>query len=264
MKKHLSVTLAAGCLLAAHLPGNTFLSDAFDYMDGALAGQGTWARGVNSPTADNPSDYLVVSNGAVRFDWTTGDPVNNVVRHLWGTDDAVTTGSIYGIFDLKVLQAPLLALNVRPGFLSFADGAGSQQRGFVGIQAGTAPGTFQLGISSASQLGSNFAFSSGDLALDTVYSVMIGFNVETQDTALWINSVNPADSPLLSQPGGGSNNGIRRVNLRLYNSDGEGGVTNLGIFEMDNLTVTTVPEPATWAMLTGLLALTLVIRRQRR
>lgn len=263
MKKILTITFSA--ILFALLPasGAILISDSFNYPNGALAGNGGWDRGTNSPTSDNPSNYITVENNAVKFDWTTTAPINNVVRHLWGSGagDAQTSGSIYAIFDIRVTLAPQAAPDVRPGFLSFASSDGSQQRGFVGIQAGSTSDTFQLGVSANSQNGPAFEFAGDDLDLNTTYSVMIGHNIDTSTTSLWIGTTDTSLVPVAVKTEGTTTN-IRRVNLRLYNSDGGAGTTDLGIFYLDNLTITTIPEPSTYAAIAGLMALALIIRRR--
>lgn len=264
MSKKLSIALTAGAFACAQLQATALILDAFDYDDGPLAGQGDWARGPNTPTSDNPSNYIAVNDGAVRFDWTTSDSINNVVRKLWPAADVVNTGMIYAIFDFTASVAPQSESNVRPGFFSFGNSNGEQQRGFVGLQAGSTADTLQLGISQASQLGGNFSFASVDLDLNTTYTVMIGFDAGTQATSLWIGTTNVNATPAVTIAGSGSNGGLRRANLRLYNFDGDEGTTNLGIFEIDNLLVTTIPEPRVYAALVGLLALGLALRRRAR
>ncbi len=226
--------------IASFFQDKVLVADDFAYPDGPLQGSGDWQRGPSSPTSDNPSDYIAISDQAVRFDWTTDDPINNLVRNLWPPEASVDDGMIYGIFDFTARQAPQAEDDVRPGFFSFGNANGNQQRGFVGIRRGSEPDTFQLGISPSSQLGGNFTFAPRDLGLDTAYRVRVGFNVESQDTSLWIDSADPASGPVLNVAASGDNSGIRRVNLRLYNSDGDAGTTDLGIFELDNLTVTTL------------------------
>ncbi len=262
-KSKIIALFTIGVFAASSLVGAVLVADGFDYDDGPLAGQGDWARGVNNPTSDNPSDHIAVQDGWVRFDWTTTDSINNVVRQIWPTGDAVETGMIYAIFDFRATQAPQSESDVRPGFLSFGDGTGSQQRGFVGLQPGSEPDTLQLGVAPATQLGTGYTYAT-DLSLNTVYTVMVGFDTENQDTSLWLGTTNPNAVPAITVAGSGSNNGIRRLNLRLYNSDGAGGTTNLGIFEIDNLVVTTIPEPRVYAALAGLLAMGLVLLRRRR
>lgn len=219
------------------------LGDAFDYADGPLAGQGGWARGPSSPASDNPSNHIVVEDGAVLFDWTTAAPLNNLVRLIWPAERVVEADWIYATFDLRATEPPQAAPDVRPGFFSFGDGSGNQQRGFVGIQAGTTPGTFRIGVSSRSQLGNAFTFAPVDLSPDLTHSVTVGFHAGTEVTALWINPADTEAAPDVYLTGTGTNNGIRRVNLRLYNAGGEGGTTNLGVFTLDNLTVSAA-DPA--------------------
>jgi hypothetical protein len=216
------------------------IADTFDLADGPLAGQGNWARGPSSPTSDNPSNHLVVANGAVLFDWTTSLPVNNLVRLLWPVEQSVVADWVYASFDLHVSTPPQPASGARPAFFSFGDGSGNQQRGFVGLRAGSVPNSFQLGIASRSQLGDSFSFAPVNLAANTRHSVTVGFHAGTEDTVLWINAPHIAASPSVMVAGTGTNSGMRRVNLRLYNSDGDTATTNLGVFSLDNLRVSAV------------------------
>jgi hypothetical protein len=249
---------AAALFFAHHASALVFVTDSFSYADVPLAGNGTWARGINSPASDNPSDHIVVENGAVKFDWTTATPVNNVVRSLWAAEIA-HTGQLFAFMDFSVSVAPQAAASSRPGFLSFADSAGSQQRGYLGIKAGSVGDTFQLGISPGSQLDTSFTFSPIDLQLNTTYQLMFSYDSTTTSVGLWVDN-----TLVLSATNNAAANAIRRVNLRMYNSDGGTGTTNLGVFSVDNLTVTTVPEPRVYALLSGLLAIGLVIVRRRR
>lgn len=263
MNKILYLTLSAIALATLPATGAVLVTDSFSYANGPLAGNGGWDRGPNSPTSDNPSNYIVVENNAVKFDWTTATPVNNVVRHLWGSGagDALTSGSAYAIFDFKVTLAPQVETDFRPGFLAFASSDGAQQRGFAGIQAGSTPDTFQLGVSASSQIGSAFNFANMDLDLDTTYTIMVGHDIINSTTSLWINTTDTSLVPVATQTSGTTNN-IRRANLRMYNSDGDVGTTNLGTFYVDNLTITTIPEPSTYAVLAGLMAMAMIIRRR--
>lgn len=213
------------------------LAESFDYPDGPLAGRGGWARGPNS---DATAEHLVVADGAVRFDWTTAIALNNVVRRLWPEELTVTDDWVFATFDLHVLEPPETASAARPGFLSFGDGSGNQQRGLVGIRAGTPPGTYQLGISSRLQTGEHFRYAPLHLPVGVPETVTLGFHAGTEETALWIHSVRAVGPPVLRVGGEGVNNGLRRVNLRLHNTDGGGGTTRLGVFTVGQLDVTTV------------------------
>jgi hypothetical protein len=93
---------------------------------------------------------------------------------------------------------------------------------------------------------------------------MIGHDIGSSTTSLWIDTTNPSMTPVATSTSSTTSN-IRRVNLRMYNSDGSPETTtNLGVFYMDNLTVTTIPEPSTYAALLGLLTMGLVLRRRMR
>jgi hypothetical protein len=239
-----SLAACIACLVpAAILHAAPLLDEAFSYPDGPLTDAAIWARGVTDPSSDNPSEYLVVESGAVRFDWTTDQPVNNAVRHQWASDQ-LTAGMVYAAFDLTVSVAPQPEPGSRPGFLHFDRSGGGQMRGHVGIRAGTAPDTWQLGISASSQTSGNFSFAAQDLPLDTPFRILVGYNVGTADTTLWIGTDNP-EEPAAVTASGSPSTGVRRVQLRLYNSDGGGGTTNLGIFHLDNLVVYSgeAPDP---------------------
>jgi hypothetical protein len=215
------------------------IDEPFTYPDGPLAGNGLWGRGPNSPQSDNPSNHIVISDNAVFFDWTTDQPLNNVVRWIWNAANLVTDQWLYASFDLEVTQAPLEATNARPGFLSFGDSSGNQHRGFVGLRKGNGNNAYQLGVSSSSQLANPFVFAPIDLDPLVRYRITLGFHAGNEDTALWIDSDFRKDAPDIYVTGNGSNTGIRRVILRLFNSDGDSGTTDLGQFLLDNLTIET-------------------------
>lgn len=215
----------------------TLVEEPFAFPDAPLAGSGGWTRGLSSPASDNPSDHIIVSNETVFFDWTTSEPLNNVVRYLWDEAFRIDNQWIYASFDFRVTTNPMDNSNLRPGFLSFGNQGGTQQRGFVGLRRGTTPETIQLGISSDSQLGTNFSFAAMELFPSVTYRVTIGLHAGTQETALWIDSEFQNDPPLLVQSSSGSNDGIQRINLRIFNSDGNQGTTHLGQFQLDNLSI---------------------------
>jgi len=241
----LAVALLATPLLLSALP---FYEDSFTYPDGPLSGQGLWQRGVTDPAADTPSDYLVIENGAVKFDWTASTRINNAVRVQW-FDAGILEGTVYAAFDFTAQQAPVDASAARPGFFSFDRSGGGQMRGFVGLRAGTVPGTVQLGVSASSQTAVNFTYVNQNLEVGTTYRVMVAFDAATGQTRLWIGTDNPQATPAEHVFGNSSTGtGIRRAQFRLSNTDGVAGgtgVTNMGIFTVDNLVVSMDgPAPA--------------------
>lgn len=217
----------------------TLMDESFSYAAGPLSGQGEWTRGVTTPAADNPSNHLVVEQGSVQFDWTITQPINNAVRRQWESAQ-LTEGRIYAAFDFRATQAPQPATDARPGFLSFDRSGGGQMRGIVGLRRGTEAGTVQLGVSSSSQAASSFAFAELDLQLDATYRIILGYDIETARTELWIDAADTGSPPAAFAVGNRSD-GVRRVQLRLYNTDGGTGTTNLGIFHIDNLLVYSAP-----------------------
>ncbi|MCD8482217.1 MAG: sialate O-acetylesterase [Verrucomicrobia bacterium] len=216
------------------LQAAVLLEETFNYPNGPLSGQGSWVRGVSTPSADNPSNYIVVENGAIKLigPQTTHQ---HAIRYQWDEPQLVN-GMVYATFDFRASEAPSAASDVRPGFISFDQSGGSQLRGWVGIQAGTEIGTFQLGVSASSQAGSSFVFAERDLDVGITYQVTVGYNIATARTDLWIDAEDLSTVPAATATGSPSN-GVRRVQLRLYNSDGGAGTTQLGVFFIDNLSV---------------------------
>lgn len=266
MKSHLFLPLAAASLVL----GSTVVSAAllidenFDsYSDGPLIGQGDWVRAANF---DNPSDNIQVSGGAAYFHWTgLADSFLHGARLDWG-GEALTSGSVFATFDLRVIQAPADSENLRPSFFTFVSSNGAQERGHVGLKAGSEPDTFQIGVSSSSQAQSAFAFSSENLNINETYQVMVEYQINPGGSSiaqLWLNTTDPLDAPLTIAAAASSAANIRRVNLRMNTADGSGGVTDLGIFTVDNLQVTTVPEPSRYALFFGAAALLFLGFRRR-
>lgn len=224
-------------MVSLPLIGQTILiQESFDYADGPLQGKGEWSRGVTSPSADNPSDYLIVANGALRYDWTTTDPINNALRWQW--EEALYEGWVYAEFTLNVSQAPSADnVDARPTIVHFDRSGGSQMRAHVGIRAGPETGTFQLGISPSSQSFGDSLFAEDVLVENTPYTVRVGYDIGTSETWLWINPTGDNPAPVITGSGSPGTN-VRRIQLKMRNGDDSpDGVSNLGIFTMDDLTV---------------------------
>jgi hypothetical protein len=266
MKKIKSSILLGLALSFGSVSSQGFIiTDNFNsYADVALAGQGEWAQ---APSV-NGNDRIAISGGAVLFDWVTPDTgLTHAVRRTWVGDNLVS-GSIFANFDLNVSQAPLDSENLRPSFFAFARNDGVQERGHVGLMPGSEPNTFLLGVSSGSQLQSAFTFNTTNLSINQTYQVMVEYQINPNNNTIaqvWLNTINPLDDPYAVSSASSSATNIRRVNFRMNNQDGSGGVTNLGIFTVDNLQVSLIPEPSTYALLIGLLALGVIgVRRIRR
>lgn len=254
--------------------GTVFLGDDFNaYSDAALAGQGSWTR---APITDNPSTHPTVVSGAVLFDWPPSGGVLSYANYTAASDAILSAGMVYASFDLMVTVAPSTDVSglpsLRPGFFSFINSAGSAYRGRVAINPGSTSNTFTLGVSSGSQLQSNFSFSATDLALNTTFKVVVGYNIDTTAAQIWIDPVNQTALPVASAAGANTVQSIRRLALGIDNNDGASGFSNMGQFTLDNLVSATtlaevgvaVPEPSTYAFLSGGLALGFILVRRRR
>ncbi len=266
-KTLLGFTIASLAFGLSSLSAAVLIDENFDgYSDGALAGQGPWTRAPNTATS---TDNLQVLDGAAYFDWTGRSAAEfQGVRYDWGGDSLVT-GSVFAVFDLNVSQAPVDSTDLRPGFFAFVSSNGAQERGQVGLMPGSAPDTFRIGVSSSSQVQSAFTFGSQDLNLNETYQVMVEYQINpgSNTTAqVWLNTTNPLDAPVAVGSAASSAANIRRVNLRMNTTGGAEGISDLGIFTLDNLQVATspIPEPSHYALLFGAAALGFLGYRRRR
>lgn len=222
----------------------TLIEETFTYPDGPLSGKGEWSRGVTSPSADNPSDYLQVADGKLAYNWTTADSINNALRWQW--EEALYEGWVYAQFSLQFSQAPANDnTDTRPTLIHFDRSGGSQMRGHIGVREGPEPGTAQLGISPSSQQGDSFVFAEDVLLVNVPYTVRIGYDIGSSETWLWIDPTGENPSPAVTATGSPGTN-VRRIQLKLRNSDGSAdGVSNMGVFTMDDLLVYTDAPPGT-------------------
>lgn len=212
---------------------NNQLEDDFDlFLDGPLQNQGEWVRG---PSVDNPSNHLVVEDGAVKFDWTTAQPINNLLRRNLPYGNIVR-GDIFAKFSLRMSTAPANFAN-SPSFFSFGDSPGEIQRGHVGVRPGSVSNTFQLGVSAKFGFASDFNFHPQNLQLNTDYQIMVRYNNDTSTIDLWLDQPDPNQAPTLSDSANESTRDLRRINLRMNNN----GSSNLGVFFLDNLAVPQLP-----------------------
>jgi hypothetical protein len=265
------ITALMGMSAAVVTHATVFYSDNFDgYSDGPLADTANWSR---APSSANPSNYPVISGGAVSFDWNnvSNDTVF-AANHTVDSADIVESGMLYASFTFNASRAPSSAVGdvEYPGFFGFRNSDGSATRGRIGINPGSTSGTLSLGVSSGTQQQSGYSFSSIDLSTNTTYTVVLGYNVDTTGAQLWINPANSAATPVVTVAGTNSQRGIRRVALNLRNKVQTN--VDLGAFTLDNLVVATtlaevgvaaVPEPATVSLISGSFLLGLVAFRRR-
>lgn len=274
MKKQATQPLGFLLLLGTSLcSASPFLSDNFDsYSDGLLSGQGSWTR---APSTDDPATQPAVSSGSVFFDWPSTAAVNSATNRLVASEDQLATGWLYVAFDLRVSVAPTTDVtgldSLRPGFFALRNSAGSANRGRIGINPGSLADTFTLGVSSGSQLQSSYNFAGSDLNLNTDYTVVLGYNIDTTAAQIWINPADQTALPVASAAGSNSVQSIRRITLGIDNNDGAGGFSNMGQFTLDNLMSATtlgevgvaVPEPSTYALIFGGIAVGFILLRRR-
>jgi hypothetical protein len=178
----------------------------------------------------------------IRIDSTYSEDVNKAIS-------PDVTDSVYASFLLKVLSATSLQPNDQLGayFLHFLPNAGSSvgTTGFAGrvhIRAGSAPGTFNLGVlnqAGGTQTATNiFGASPQDYLVGQTYFVVVKYVISSNRVTLWVNpSVGLTSEP---PPTHTNNTGtsaaptqIRSLAIRNANTSGRG----TGNLELDEIRV---------------------------
>lgn len=210
----------------------------FNYDNGGLltVGGGVWAwtSGTTTP--------LTVTEGQITGMSSGGGSREDVLRPLGAT---YATGSLYAGFDMSLGTAPTSGCAY---FLHFKNDE-TVFRGRVFIGAPSATG-YRLGLETdAGDSGSTVLFTD-DLALNTLYRVVVAYDVGAGTSKLWVNGVDEA-SPTLADPTAATTTpAMTQLGLR----QGGGSAVVYGDLTIDNLGVATdfysvVPEPSTWATL---------------
>ena len=226
------------------------------YADGAIAtdittGQSGWLY-TASATGTAPVISNTATNGVVSLASSGPD-----VKHALA--DTVTAGtSVYvsATINLSAVQA------TGDYFLHLSDGSSSL---FFGrIYAKSATGGYTLAFASSSGTPAAAAYGTTVLSLNTSYNILFRYDYvagTTNDTgSLWVNPTSEDGSTDtayvgLTVLGVDPTVAINTINLR------QGNASNAATLTVDNLSVYTIPEPAT--ALLGAFGLLGLLRRRR-
>ncbi len=265
----LAFSIAAGVLHAQ------LITDNFDYEEGALLAE-VWDGRAGFTGSGDAADQtaLRIENQALRIDWGTAvaEPQSSEMhsaQRFYG--EAFGPGSstvLYTAFDLRVTEAPTATDEGRPTFYLHKDGGAD--RGRIGIQAGEAPDSFQLGVSTNPGFYSAFDFSGVDLSLNQTYRIGLAYDVDSTTTTLWVDAASVGATPFVQQIG--NEGDARTPNRAVLQAESAGltGENHYGAMLIDQFVFGTeasiIPEPATYAILAGAGALffVVVLRRSRR
>ena len=242
------LSLGLGCLFFPTLQAQVILIENFDYSDGALTtvGAPAWTHG---STTEHP---IQVSGGQV-VGLTSGSGSREDATRLF--DASHDTGTLYAGLDLMVTATPIGSGDYCFHFRS----SNNAHRGRLFIEAPELTG-FRLGLEND---GSPASVLSEDLALNVSYRVVLAYNIENGTSAVWLNSSTVASPTLADPTAPGSFPAINGIGLR------QGSVGSVTGVNVDHLVVSTdfqtaVPEPATYATLTGVLLLGYGVYRRAR
>lgn len=247
---------AAVFLSMAASPAAPLITEGFDYPDGGItAGSGgTWANTSGTGT------FVQIQNGQVA-NLTAGSGSREDVNRSFGT--SLTGGLVFAGFDLSISTPPAQGAG-GDYFLHFTDSNASNFRGRVFVfgpaQAG---GTFRLGLENDS---ASTAILSGDLAANATHRIIVGYDLDTKTSRLWVNSTDPANPTLSDTTAATSSANLGRIGLR------QGGAATYSGLSVDNLIVAAafadttsfapIPEPSA-AVLLSLGAGLFALRRRR-
>lgn len=216
------------------------------YSDGPLIGQDGWA--ITGTSTVNPINVANTgTNGNVTLT-TSGQDVN---RTFTPVANPANASSVELFADITVASA-----GTGDYFLHLDDGTTTGFFDRVYCKAGSVAGTFDLGLGTGS--GGTIVYGA-DLNFGTTYSIGAQLNFvagATNDTGeLFVNG-----NPYVAATTTGTDaTQIAGVNLRQGSASSAAGVT------VDNISVqvTSIPEPATWALM-GIGLLVGVTKRIRR
>lgn len=244
MKRIFLFAVASLALLSTAV-AQTLVNENFNsYTNAALAGQGGWVQ-----TLVNATNPITVASGAVPMA-NTGQDVR-----LQFTNVVPATGNSLSLS----AQINLSAVGAGDYFLHFGDMANTSSF-YSRVFARTATGGYQLGMAAIS--GGTTTYGTAVLSLNTNYTITAVWNfiAGTVNDTITL-TVNGLASPyhvhtwnsVTAEP-----TLINSVNLR------QGGGAAAPVLVIDNIVVTAVPEPSTYAAIFGALALGAVAWRRRQ
>lgn len=236
MKYLLALAMLLG-VLSSSASADIVLSEDFSYGDGDLTtvSGSLWANhsGTGNPVQVNSGAVVLEHGGGSREDVNRGLGAVMGSGDIWRFEFDVTVSGTGDATDTY--------------FAHFKDDAtGFNARAFVA--APVSGGDFTFGISEGSSVDTTFAT---DFSYDTTYRLFAEYNFDTGLSAMWIDD----PSTTIFSTNADIGQGMTSMAFRQA-----GGNTTMTI---DNLVVTAVPEPSSFALL-SLFGMGMVGYRRRR
>ena len=251
MKKSLPLLAISTITLGSSLSASILVQDSFGYTDGSLVGATGSVWGAHSASGSNA---VQVSSGSVLID--NGSSSREDVNIGFSE---VTSGSVFYSLEFSVSDnTAFTGSNVQ----YFAHLRTSSARGRLSVGARTGTGDFTLGISTSSP--SPDAYWGSDLSYNTTYTAVVRYDLDADQSFLWVNPTSEASTMITGSDGSSSQN-VSSFAFRQANSSNDEviSVSNL-IVGTTFLDVAPVPEPSAYGLIGGLIVLGFAANRRQR
>lgn len=266
MKKFLVLTLAG--VLPILSQAQTYLTESFDYPDGALTNVSSlWSWHSGSGGAANTLNVVGGRAFINQDDAASGHDDYN--RLLTTSFDPLTdnTTTLFAAFTVNFAALPFNGGTSVNGsyFAHFKTSSGSEFYSRIGATTtGAAPGLFRIGI--GNEAGTP-VFLPTDLSLNTTYLVVARLDLGTDNSTLWINPLSLGDPSVTATDTIGYAGLINSFALRQGTTGTSPNIGAPGDIYLDDLRVggsfaSVIPEPSAFALLALGLG-TWIVRRRR-
>jgi hypothetical protein len=200
------------------------LEEDFDYPNGALVGVDT------SPWVTHSGTTNQVNIVAGEVELSQGDSEDVSAMLFGGPYGSTDGGMLYAGFTLTLQTLPAGAGTY---FAHFKGASATAHRGRVFVTSnGATPGAYRVGVSNGSSSVTTEAIIQRDLMPNATYAIMIGYDLASATTRLWLDQANEAD-PSVAAADSTSAISISAFALRQSFSIEDG----MGKLRLDNLLV---------------------------
>jgi hypothetical protein len=181
--------------------------EGFNYADGAIiTNSAVWARHSGSATGgdslvkNHKLELSATISGTTTVPLSRQDDINRKLAVAAGSPytNSATTPVIYASFTINATNFP----NAAGTYITHFINGSSTFYGKVHALSNSAalPNTFRLGVANGANA-ANLVFPV-DLATNTDYQVVIGYDQPNQAAKMWVNPIGPIETPLAPIDGG--------------------------------------------------------------
>lgn len=192
-----------------------YVDELFSYSDGDLTSAAAWSAhsGAGALPVQVSSNQIVLTHGS-----GSREDVNISFT-------SVSTGVIYASFDIQVSDTAPISGSDSEYFAHFNSGAFKAR---VDVVPPSGSGDFSVGISTGGSTAE--ATWATDLNFNTTYKITIRYDIDNDQSALWVDAAAETDTPI-STPAGTSSESVDSFAFRQSNSSSDETIT------VDNLVV---------------------------